>query len=60
MKVFYSPTNEQMTVLKNIYIKIAPTCFSAIAPSSGNAVFVLAKVTLVKIVNYRYLTSVCD
>jgi len=46
--------------LKNIkiYIKIAPTCFCAVTPSSGSALFVLAKVTLVKIVSYG--TSVCD
>ena len=49
-----------MTVLKNnikIYIKIAPTCFGAVTSSSGSALFVFAKVTLVKIVNYG--TSVC-
>ena len=34
-----------------IYIKTAPTCFGAITPSSGSALFVLAKVTVVKIVN---------
>jgi len=38
-----------------IYIKIdiksAPTCFGAVAPSSGSAVLVLAKVTVVKIAN---------
>jgi hypothetical protein len=47
--------------LKNnikIYIKIAPTCFGAVTPSSGSALFVLAKVTLVKIANYG--KSVCD
>jgi len=47
--------------LKNkikIYIKIAPTCFSAVTPSSGIALSMLAKVTLVKITNYG--TSVCD
>ena len=32
-------------------VKIAPTCFGAVTPSSGSALFVLAKVTLVKIVN---------
>jgi len=35
--------------LKNstkIYIKIAPTCFGAVTPSSGSVLFVLAKVTL--------------
>jgi len=44
--------------LKNnfkIYIKIdittAPTCFGAATPSSGSALLVLAKVTVVKIAN---------
>jgi hypothetical protein len=47
--------------LKNnikIYIKTAPTCFSAVTPSLGSALSVLAKVTVVKIANYG--TSVCD
>jgi hypothetical protein len=47
--------------LKNnikIYVKIAPTCFGAVTPSSGGGVLSLfAKVTAVKIVNYG--TSVC-
>jgi hypothetical protein len=38
-----------------IYIKIdiktAPTCFGAVTPSSGSALFVLTKVTAVKIVH---------
>jgi hypothetical protein len=40
--------------LKNnikIYIKTAPTYFGAVAPSSGTALFVHAKVTVVKIVH---------
>jgi hypothetical protein len=44
--------------LKNkfkIYIKInikaAPTCFGAVRPSSGGALFVLAEVTVAKIAN---------
>jgi hypothetical protein len=60
IKVLYPPTNAQMIILKNnikIYIKIAQTCFGAVTPSSGSALFVLAKVTLVKIVNYG--TLVC-
>jgi hypothetical protein len=60
IRVFYPPTDAQVIVLKNnieIYIKTAPTCFGAVAPSSGSALFVLAKVTLVKIVSYG--TSVC-
>ena len=61
IKVLYSPTCVQVIDLKNIkiYIKIAPTCFGAVTPSSGSALFVLAKVTLVKIANYG-TTSVCD
>jgi hypothetical protein len=34
-----------------IYIKTAPKCFGAITPSAGSAIFELAKVTVVKIVN---------
>jgi hypothetical protein len=48
-KVYYSPTNAQVNCLKNnikIYIKIAPTCFGAVAPSSGSSLSVLVKVTL--------------
>jgi len=41
-----------------IYIRTAPTCFGAVKPSSGSALFVLAKVTVVKVVNYG--TSVCE
>ena len=50
-----------MNCLKNnikIYIKIVPTCFGAVTPSSENALFLLAKVTLVKVANY--CSSVCD
>jgi hypothetical protein len=54
---FYLPTDAQLNCLKNnfkIYIKIniktAPTCFGVI-PSSGSALFDLAKVTVVKIIN---------
>ena len=32
-----------------IYIKTAPTCFGAVIPSSGSALFVFAEVTVVKI-----------
>jgi hypothetical protein len=55
IKVFYSPTEAQLIVLKNIikiYIKTAPTCFCAVTPSSGGALFLLAKVTVIKIINY--------
>ena len=38
--------------VKPTYIKIAPTCFGAVTPSSGSVLFVLAKVTVVKIANY--------
>jgi len=47
-KVIYSPMNEQVNFLKNnikIYIKIAPTHFGAVTPSSGSSLSVLAKVT---------------
>jgi hypothetical protein len=53
IKVFHSPTDAQVNYLKNnikIYIKTAPTCFGAVTPSSGSAPFVLAKVTVIKIV----------
>jgi hypothetical protein len=48
----------QVNCLKNnfkiyfkIYIKIAPTCFGAVTPSSEGALLVLANVTVVKIAN---------
>ena len=57
-KFFYSPTDAQVSCLKNnfkIYIKIciktAPTCFGAVTPPSGSALLVLAEVTVVKIAN---------
>jgi hypothetical protein len=40
-----------------ICIKIAPTRFGAVTPSSGSALFVLAEVTLVKIANYGTLVG---
>jgi hypothetical protein len=55
IKVIYSPTNEQVIVLKTIIkftLRKAPTCLGAVTPSSGSALFVVAKVTVVKIVNY--------
>jgi hypothetical protein len=55
---FYSPTDKQVSCLKNIFeiyikinIKTAPTCFGAVTPPSGSALFVLAKVTVIKIAN---------
>jgi hypothetical protein len=54
IEVFYSPTDAQVNCLKNnikIHIKTAPTCFGAVTPSSGSALFVLAKVTVIKIAN---------
>jgi hypothetical protein len=55
---FYSPTDAQVNCHKNnfkirikIYIKTAPTCFYAVTPSSGSALLVLAKVTVVKAAN---------
>ena len=57
-KFFYSPTDAQVNFFKinfKMYIKIdiktAATCFGAVTPSSGSALFVLAKVTVVKIAN---------
>jgi hypothetical protein len=53
----YSPIDAQVNCLKNnfkIYIKseikTAPKYFGAVTPSSGSALLVLAKVTVVKIV----------
>jgi hypothetical protein len=59
IKVFFnSPTEAQVNCLKNnfkiyikIYMKTAPTCFGAVTPSSGRAIFELATVTVVKIIN---------
>jgi hypothetical protein len=57
-KFFYSPTDAQVNFLKNnfkihvkIDIKTAPTCFGAVTPSSGSALLVIPKVTVVKITN---------
>jgi hypothetical protein len=54
----YSPTDAPVSCFKNnikiyikIYIKTAPTCFVAVKPSSGSALFVLTKVTVVTIVH---------
>jgi hypothetical protein len=55
IKVFLFTNKCTSDCLKNsikIYIKIAPTCFGAGTPSSGSSLSVLAKVTVVKIVNY--------
>jgi len=56
--LFYSPTDPQVNCLENNFkicvktnIKTAVTCFGAVTPSSGSALFVLAKVTVVKIAN---------
>jgi hypothetical protein len=35
--------------VSRIRVKTAPTCFGAVTPSSGSALFELAKVTVVKI-----------
>jgi hypothetical protein len=40
--------NLKLTALTHL---IAPTCFGAVTPSSGSALFELAKVTVVKITN---------
>jgi hypothetical protein len=58
IKTFYSPTDAQVNCLKNSFknyikidIKTAPTCFVAVTPTSGSALLMLAKVTVVKIAN---------
>ena len=54
IKVSYLPTDAQENFFgKNIkiYIETAPSCFSAVTPSSGSALFELAKVIVVKIIN---------
>ena len=55
IKVF-SPTlviclKNSFKIFIQIDIKTAPTCFGAVTPSSGSALLVLVKVTVVKIVN---------
>jgi hypothetical protein len=48
-KVFLSTNESTSYYLKNnikIYIKIAPTCFGAVTPSSVSSLSVLAKVTV--------------
>ena len=54
IKFFYLPTDAQEKCFKKsteIYIKTPPTCFGAVTPSSGSALFELAKVTVVEIIN---------
>jgi hypothetical protein len=58
IKVFYSLTDAQVNCLKinfkmytKINIKTAPTYFGVVTPSSGSAILVLAKVTVVKVAN---------
>ena len=49
IKVFYSQTDAQVNCLINnfkIYIKTTPKCFSAVTPSSGSALLVLANVAV--------------
>jgi len=51
--LFFSPTDAEENCFKsnvNIYVKTVPTCFSAVTPSSGSALFELAKLTVVKTV----------
>ena len=64
-KFSYLPPDAQVNCLINnfkIYMKIniktALTCFGAVTPSSGSALCILAKVTVVKTANQN--TSVCD
>jgi hypothetical protein len=58
INVYYSPNDAQANCLENnfkigikIDIKTSSTCFGAVTPSSGSALLVLAKVTVVKIAN---------
>jgi hypothetical protein len=62
-KFLYSQTDAQVNCLKKdskIYVKInfktAPTCFGAVTPSSGSAILMLAKVTVVKIAILAIIT----
>jgi hypothetical protein len=57
-KYFYSTTDAQVNCFKNsfkiyakIYIKTAATCFGAVTPLSGSALFEFAEVTVDKIAN---------
>jgi hypothetical protein len=43
-----------VTVKKEKYIIIAPTCFGALAPSSGNLYVVLAKVIIYENTKIKY------
>jgi len=43
--------NNNLKIYIKIGTKTAPTCFGTVTPSSGNALLVLAKVTVVKIAN---------
>jgi len=62
IKVYYSATNAQAIVIKiniKIYIKMGPACLGVtVTPSSSSSLCVLAKVTVVKTVNYG--SSACD
>ena len=44
-------TSNNFKMYIKIHIKTAPTRFGAVTPSSGSALLVLAKVTVVKIAN---------
>jgi len=50
-KLMYSELSSKTISEFKIYIKTTPTCFGAVMPSSECALFVLAKVTVVKIVH---------
>jgi len=43
-----------------IDIKTAATCFGAVTPSSGSALLVFAKVTVVKIASYQPTYEQCN
>jgi hypothetical protein len=61
IEVHYSPPNAQVIVLKSVLkftLKYLRLFFGIVTPSSGRALFVLTKVTLVKIVKWCVINSV--
>ena len=45
------PPNGRRDLIRRLKVKTTPTYFGAVTPSSGSALFALAKVTVVKIAN---------
>jgi hypothetical protein len=59
---FYSPIDAQVNCLKNnfkIYIKTAPTCSGVVAPSSGSALFVEARIVHSLMFPVEFCSVVC-